>query len=264
MARVVVPGLPHQLTQRGNRREDVFFGDADRQRYLQLLIEYSDKHGLVTLAYCLMTNHVHFVSVPARADSLARVFKPVDLRYAQHINWTQGISGRLWQGRFFSCPLDDEHLWAAIRYVERNPVRARLVRKPEDYPWSRAQAHCGMRGDPILWDRCRNGDGRRPRTGLRGWRQEMMRRCSQGSDFARVLEGRQAASSFSQGSNPSWAAGCSQSRSAAQGRSDQNRVASPIVPYCSHPGDQADGRQHHLRLLPDLRLPGQPSDNAPR
>ena len=150
MARVVVPGLPHQLTQRGNRREDVFFTDADRQRYLQLLIEYSDKHGLVTLAYCLMTNHVHFVSVPARADSLARVFKPVDLRYAQHINWTQGISGRLWQGRFFSCPLDDEHLWAAIRYVERNPVRARLVRKAEDYPWSSAQAHCGMRDDPVL------------------------------------------------------------------------------------------------------------------
>ena len=105
---------------------------------------------MVTLAYCLMTNHVHFVSVPARADSLARVFKPVDLRYAQHINWTQGISGRLWQGRFFSCPLDDEHLWAAIRYVERNPVRARLVRKAEDYPWSSAQAHCGMRDDPVL------------------------------------------------------------------------------------------------------------------
>jgi putative transposase len=150
MARVVVPGIPHHLTQRGNRREDVFFGDDDRQRYLQLLLEYSAKHGMETLAYCLMTNHVHFVSVPARADSLARVFKPVDLRYTQHVNWNQGISGRLWQGRFFSCPLDEEHLWAAIRYVERNPVRARLVRKAEHYPWSSAAAHCGGRTDPVL------------------------------------------------------------------------------------------------------------------
>ncbi len=150
MARVVVPGIPHHLTQRGNRREDVFFSDDDRQRYLQLVIEYSAKHGMATLAYCLMTNHVHFVSVPARADSLARVLKPVDLRYAQHVNWSQGISGRLWQGRFFSCPLEEEHLWAAIRYVERNPVRARLVRKAEEYPWSSAAMHCGRRDDPML------------------------------------------------------------------------------------------------------------------
>jgi putative transposase len=150
MARVVVPGIPHHLTQRGNRREDVFFEDGDRQRYLQLLLEYSVKHGMETLAYCLMTNHVHLVGVPARADSLARVFKVVDLRYAQHVNWMQGIDGRLWQGRFFSCPLDEEHLWAAIRYVERNPVRARLVRKAEEYPWSSAAAHCGQRPDPIL------------------------------------------------------------------------------------------------------------------
>jgi putative transposase len=76
--------------------------------------------------------------------------KPLDLRYAQHVNWTHGISGRLWQGRFFSCPLDEEHLWAAIRYVERNPVRARIVRRAENYPWSSATAHCGMRDDPVL------------------------------------------------------------------------------------------------------------------
>ena len=117
IARVVIPGIPHHLTQRGNRREDVFFADSDRQRYLELLLEYSAKHGLETLAYCLMTNHVHLVCVPARVDSLSLVLKPLDLRYAQHVNWTHGISGRLWQGRYFSCPLDDEHFWAAIRYV---------------------------------------------------------------------------------------------------------------------------------------------------
>jgi len=150
MARVVVPGVAHHLTQRGNRRADVFFSEDDRQRYLQLLLRYSAQHGLSTLAYCLMTNHVHLVCIPERAESLAGVFKPVNLRYAQHVNWTQNLSGRLWQGRFFSCALDDAHLWAAIRYVERNPVRARLVRRAEQYPWSSAAAHCGLRTDPLL------------------------------------------------------------------------------------------------------------------
>ena len=150
MARVVIAGAPHHVTQRGNRREDVFFCDDDRQKYLQLLLEYSAKHELQTLAYCLMTNHVHLVCVPAREDTLSLVLKPLDMRYAQHVNWAQGISGRLWQGRFYSCVLDDEHVWAAIRYVERNPVRARMVRKAENYAWSSASAHCGLRSDPVL------------------------------------------------------------------------------------------------------------------
>jgi putative transposase len=72
------------------------------------------------------------------------------MRYAQHVNWTHGISGRLWQGRFFSCVLDEEHVWAAIHYVERNPVRARMVRKAENYAWSSAAADCGLRSDPVL------------------------------------------------------------------------------------------------------------------
>jgi len=150
IARVVIPGIPHHVTQRGNRRENVFFEDSDRQRYLQLLLEYCAKHGLKTLAYCLMTNHIHLVCIPVRADALASVFRPLDLRYTQHVNWSQHISGRLWQGRFFSCALDDEHLCAAIRYVERNPVRARIVRKAEHYAWSSAAAHCGLRSDPLL------------------------------------------------------------------------------------------------------------------
>jgi putative transposase len=151
IARVVVPGLAHHVTQRGNRRENVFFSDEDRQRYLQLLIEYADKAGLQILAYCLMANHVHLVCIPADVKSLAVVFKPVHTRYAQYVNRKLGICGRLWQGRFFSCPLDESHLWAAIRYVERNPVRASMVRKAEDYPWSSAAAHCGVRSDPVLF-----------------------------------------------------------------------------------------------------------------
>ena len=150
IARVVLPGVPHHVTQRGNRREEIFYQDDDRQRYLQLLMQYSVKHGLKILAYCLMTNHVHLVGIPERADTLESVFRPLDLRYTQHFNWSQHINGRLWQGRPFSCALDDEHLWTAIRYVERNPVRARMVRKAESYAWSSAAAHCGLRSDPML------------------------------------------------------------------------------------------------------------------
>ena len=154
MARVVIPGCPHHLTQRGNRREDVFFTAADRQRYLELLGEYAEKHGLAVQAYCLMTNHVHLVVVPRAEASLAAALKPVHMRYAQHVNWTQHIGGRLWQGRFFSCPLDEEHLWAGVRYVERNPVRAGMGEWAEDYRWSSAAAHCGLRADSVLSDPC--------------------------------------------------------------------------------------------------------------
>ena len=79
-----------------------------------------------------------------------RVLKPLHMRYAQRINRDRGWKGHLWQGRFFSSPLDDAYLWAAIRYVERNPVRAKIVAKAEEYSWSSAEAHCGLRDDPIL------------------------------------------------------------------------------------------------------------------
>ena len=154
MARVVIPGCPHHVTQRGNRGEDVFFADADRRRYLQLLTDYAAKHALAVQAYCLMTNHVHLVAVPWDEVSLGAAMKPLHMRYTQHVNWTQHVSGRLWQGRFFSCPLDEQHLWAAVRYVERNPVRAGLVERAEDYPWSSAAAHCGLGGDAVVTDPC--------------------------------------------------------------------------------------------------------------
>jgi putative transposase len=150
IARVVIPGLPYHITQRGNRREDVFFCDADRWRYLELALQYSIQFGLQILAYCLMTNHLHLIGIPLLATSLAKVFKPLHSRYVQYLNNRLCICGRLWQDRFFSCPMDDEHLLAAIRYVERNPVRAKMVVRAEDYSWSSAAAHCGLRSDPIL------------------------------------------------------------------------------------------------------------------
>jgi putative transposase len=150
VARSVVAGLPHHVTQRGNRREPVFFSDEDRRIYLAWLGKYATKHGMKIVAYCLMPNHVHFVVVPAEEESLQRAFKPLHMRYAQHINRARGWSGHFWQGRFFSSALDEPHFLAAVRYVERNPVRAGMVMKAEDYPWSSAAAHCGLRVDPLL------------------------------------------------------------------------------------------------------------------
>jgi putative transposase len=151
IARVVVPGIPHHVTQRGNRRQNIFFSDADRHEYLRLVLAYSIQAGLLIIAYCLMTNHVHLIAIPALKNTLEKVFKPVHTQFAQHFNNFIGCTGRVFQSRFFSCPLDDDNpLWNAIRYVERNPVRAGMVLHAEDYPWSSARAHCGLNDDPML------------------------------------------------------------------------------------------------------------------
>lgn len=150
LPRTVFADLPHHVIQRGNRREDIFFTDEDREAYLSWLKEYSEKHQVEILAYCLMTNHIHLVVVPASEDGLQRVLKPLHMRYAQRINRERGWKGHLWQGRFFSSPLDDAYLWAAVRYVERNPVRAGMVRRAENYRWSSAAAHCGKETDKLI------------------------------------------------------------------------------------------------------------------
>lgn len=150
LARAVFAGIPHHITQRGNRREDIFFTDEDREKYLGWLKDYCQKHDVEILAYCLMTNHIHLVAVPRGPDSLERVLKPLHMRYAQRINRERGWRGHLWQGRFFSSPLDETYLWAAVRYIERNPVRAKMVRKAERYPWSSAAAHCRLRNEAVL------------------------------------------------------------------------------------------------------------------
>jgi putative transposase len=150
LSRTVFAGVPHHITQRGNRREDIFFTDEDREAYLSWLKEYCEKYGVEILAYCLMTNHIHLVAVPSADDGLQRVLKPLHMRYAQRINRERGWKGHLWQGRFFSSPLDEAYLWAAVRYVERNPVRAGMVRRAEEYRWSSAAAHCGKQLDGLL------------------------------------------------------------------------------------------------------------------
>ena len=150
VARVVAPGYPHHVTQRGNRRADLFEVDADREAYLRFLQKYALRHGLAVWAYCLMTNHVHLVVVPEREESLGRALRDAHTVYAMYFNRRTRLTGHVWQGRFYSTPKDDPHLWAAVRYVEQNPVRAGLVERAEDYPWSSAAAHCGLRPDAVL------------------------------------------------------------------------------------------------------------------
>lgn len=150
VARNVVPGEPHHIVQRGNRRAAVFHADEERAAYLRLLSEYGRMHGLRLWAYCLMTNHVHLIAVPSAEHSLAHALRGVHTVYAMHYNHRHHASGHLWQGRYKSCPLDGPHLWHAVRYVERNPVRAGIVSRAQDYPWSSAPAHCGLRRDPLL------------------------------------------------------------------------------------------------------------------
>ena len=152
LARTVCAGVSHHVTQRSNRRGEVFFTDGDRHAYLAWLKGYAERSELDILAYCLMTNHVHLVVVPASKDSLQRALKPLHMRYAQRVNRSRNWTGHLWQGRFFSSALDESYLWTAIRYVERNPVRARMVHKAEAYRWSSAGAHCGLRHDATLAD----------------------------------------------------------------------------------------------------------------
>mgnify|MGYP001613308637 CR=1 FL=1 len=150
MARIAVPGVPYHVTQRGNRRQPVFFGEADYRTYLHLLQEQRLRWGLQVWAYCLMTNHVHLIVVPDHAQSLARGVGETHQRYTRYINFREGWRGYLWQGRFASVPLDEPHLIAAMRYVERNPVEAGVVQRAEDYPWSSARAHATDTHDPLL------------------------------------------------------------------------------------------------------------------
>jgi putative transposase len=136
IARVVLPGIPHHVVQRGVRSQRLFFSDPDRGEYLRLLAEQGRRYGLLYVAWCLMPNHVHLIVIPETETSLAKGIGEAHKAYTRRINFRQATRGYLFQGRFASCPLDERHLFAAVRYALRNPVRAGLVADPADYPWS--------------------------------------------------------------------------------------------------------------------------------
>src|SRR5258708_22386703 len=128
LARVVAPGIPHHVTQRGNRRQQVFFGDDDYATYRALLAEGCRAAGVTVSAYCLMPNHVHLILTPSDADGLRAALGETHRRYTRHVNLREDWRGYLWQGRFASRPMAEAHLLACARYVGLHPVPARLAR----------------------------------------------------------------------------------------------------------------------------------------
>ncbi len=150
IARVVAPGVPHHITQRGNRKQRTFFYESDFRAYLKLISSWCLKHRVDIWAYCLMPNHVHLIAVPESPESLRRALGEAHRRYTLMVNTRQGWQGCLWQGRFFSFPMDEQYLLRAVRYVELNPVRAGLTGTPEEYPWCSARSHILHTNDPVL------------------------------------------------------------------------------------------------------------------
>lgn len=149
-ARIVVPGIPHHVIQRGNRSEVVFFKEEDRRTYLKILTFFAKKYKVEIWSYCLMTNHLHLAAVPSRPEGLAKMMGAVHKRYTALINIRNNWKGTLWQGRYLSYPMDESYLYTCIKYIERNPVRAKIVKRAEDYPWSSARAHIFKWDDPVL------------------------------------------------------------------------------------------------------------------
>ena len=149
LARLVIPGLPHHITQRGNRRQQTFFNDDDYAAYVELMSDWCREASVEIWCYCLMPNHVHLIAVPKTEDGLRRAVGEAHRRYTRRINFREKWRGYLWQGRFASFIMDEPYLLAAARYVELNPVRAKLVRSAERWPWSSASAHLSGRDDRL-------------------------------------------------------------------------------------------------------------------
>lgn len=150
LARIVVPGVAHHVTQRGNRRQPVFFGEDDYAEYRGLIAQSCRVAGVEVWGYCLMPNHVHLILVPADEGGLRAALADAHRRYSRRVNFREGWRGYLWQGRFASVAMDETHLLACARYVELNPVRAGLAARAEECPWSSAAAHLAGRDDGLV------------------------------------------------------------------------------------------------------------------
>ncbi len=151
-ARIVVPGIPHHIVQRGNRNQSVFFSDTDRYKFILMLRKAAGEYGVSFLAWCLMDNHVHLIAIPEKSDSFSSCFRKSHSQYAFYINSQYDWKGHLWQYRFHSSPLGPSYLYNAIRYVEQNPTRAKIALNPWDYMWSSAGFHIGHRRHDLLLD----------------------------------------------------------------------------------------------------------------
>jgi putative transposase len=150
LARLVIPGMPHHITQRGNRRQPTFFNESDYAAYMELMADFCREEGVEIWSYCLLPNHVHLIAVPRTETSLRQAIGEAHRRYTRRINFREKWRGYLWQGRFASFVMDEQHLLAAARYVELNPVRAKLAAHAAEWPWSSARAHLSDRNDGLV------------------------------------------------------------------------------------------------------------------
>lgn len=180
ISRIVAIGFPHHVTQRGVRSMDVFHDDEDRHQYLRFIKEEAERSELDILAWCLMTNHVHFIVIPHMEISLARGFGEAHKRYTRMKNIRDNARGYLFQGRFGSCVLDERHLLAAVRYVENNPVTAGMTRYAWEYKWSSAAYHVGDSKKDILL-KSRNLFGL-----VKNWRKYLLETTEDNDDVPRV------------------------------------------------------------------------------
>jgi putative transposase len=156
--RIVIPGLPHHITHRGNNRQDIFYTIDNYSQYLAFLKHYLAIHNVTLLGYCLMTNHIHLAIIPNEINALAVVIGKTHSQYTKYINKLHKTSGHVWENRFYSFPLEVNHLINSMKYIEQNAIRAGLVINPLDYEWSSAQAHAYGEDkseilDMVWWDK---------------------------------------------------------------------------------------------------------------
>jgi putative transposase len=146
----MLAGCPFHVTHRGNHRRETFASVEDREFYLATLRRHASRFGMEVWAYCLMPNHVHLLVRGKETRSIPVAIGNAHRLYSRALNERRAVTGHLWANRYYSTALDDLHLWAAVRYVELNPVRAGLAASPIDYAWSSAAAHAGVREDALL------------------------------------------------------------------------------------------------------------------
>ncbi|MFH2068480.1 MAG: transposase [Candidatus Omnitrophota bacterium] len=151
IARIIIENYPHHVTQRGINRSEIFLDNSDRRLFLANMKELSTRFNVKIWAYCLMQNHFHLLLIPLDSKGMSKFIHGLTFKHAQHFNKKYGRTGHLWENRFFSCPVDkDSYFWAAVRYIENNPVRAKLVSTAEEWVWSSAGAHIKKGKDLFL------------------------------------------------------------------------------------------------------------------
>ena len=164
LPRIVVPGAPHHVTQRGNRRQRVFLEEGDYRLYIDLLAQACKDNGIECWSYCLMRNHVHLALVPDTREGLSRAVGETHRRYSSYINARLRVTGHLFQGRFGCVAMDDAHFLAAARYIAMNPVKTGLVKQAGAWAWSstpsllRSEDDILVKSAPVL---ARTGDFQR-------------------------------------------------------------------------------------------------------